>query len=71
MRVIVGEGSQSVEFFLSGGVPERELDVHVVNEDVVDVVLEDGWFAGRMLETVLVYLKQDACLTIQWGSSLL
>lgn len=43
--VIVGERSQTVEFFLSGGVPERELDVDVVDEDVVDVVLKDGWFA--------------------------
>ena len=30
---------------MSGGVPERELDVRVVDEDVVDVVFEDGGFA--------------------------
>ena len=50
MRVVVGEGSQPVEFFLPGGVPERELDVDVVDEDVMDVVFEDGGFAGRVLD---------------------
>jgi len=49
VRVVVGEGAQPVEFFLPGGVPEGELDVHVVDEDVVDVVFEDGWFAAIAL----------------------
>ena len=31
---------------MAGGIPERELDVGVVDEDVVDVVLEDGRLAG-------------------------
>lgn len=34
MGVVVGEGAEAVEFFLPGGVPEGELDVHVVYEDV-------------------------------------
>lgn len=38
MGVIVGEGAEPVEFFLAGRVPEGELDVGVVDEDVVDVV---------------------------------
>ena len=38
MRVVVGEGAQPVEFFLPGRVPERELDVDIVDEDVVDVI---------------------------------
>ena len=47
MGVVVGKRSQTVEFFLSGCVPEREFDVDIVDEDVVDVVFEDGWFAVR------------------------
>lgn len=47
MRVVVGEGAQTVEFFLPRGVPEGELDVDVVDKDVVDVIFEDGGFAGR------------------------
>lgn len=34
MGVVVGEGAETVEFFLACGVPEGELDVHVVYEDV-------------------------------------
>jgi hypothetical protein len=44
--VIVGEGSESVEFFLTGSIPEGQLDVDIIDEDVVDVVFEDGGFAG-------------------------
>ena len=50
MRVVVGEGSQPVEFFLPGGVPERELDVDVVDEDIMDVVFENGGFASHTLD---------------------
>ena len=42
MGVIVRKGAQAVEFFLAGGVPERELDVDIINKDVVDVVFENG-----------------------------
>lgn len=34
VRVVVGERAESVEFFLAGGVPEREFDVDIVHEDV-------------------------------------
>ena len=34
MGVVVGEGTQPVEFFLAGCVPEGELDVFGVDEDV-------------------------------------
>lgn len=34
MGVIVGEGTEAVEFFLAGRVPEGEFDVDVVDEDV-------------------------------------
>lgn len=53
VRVVVRQRAQAVEFFLPGRVPERELDVRVVDEDVVDVVFEDGRFAwGRKSEGV-------------------
>jgi hypothetical protein len=32
--VVVGEGAETVEFFLSGGVPEGELDVDAIDEDI-------------------------------------
>lgn len=35
---------------MPGCVPERELDVDVVDEDVMDVVLEDGGFAAGKLD---------------------
>jgi hypothetical protein len=40
--VVVGEGAQTVEFFLAGGVPEGEFDVDVVDEDVCERVYELG-----------------------------
>jgi hypothetical protein len=42
--VVVGEGAESIEFFLTGCVPEGEFNVDIVDEYVVDVVFEDGWF---------------------------
>lgn len=44
MGVIVRKGTQAIKFFLAGGVPEGELDVDVIDEDVVDVVFENGGF---------------------------
>lgn len=35
VRVVVGEGAQAVEFLLTGRVPETQLDVCVVDEDVL------------------------------------
>jgi len=32
--VVIGEGAKSVEFFLACGVPEGELDVDIIDEDV-------------------------------------
>ena len=44
----VVHGRKRLVALLAGCVPERELDVGVVDEDVVDVILEDGGFAeGR------------------------
>ncbi len=34
MCVIVGEGSESVEFFLTCSVPKGEFDVDIVDENV-------------------------------------
>jgi hypothetical protein len=62
VRVIVGEGSQPVEFFLPGGVPEREFDMDVVDENVVDVVFEDGGFARCLLDTAFMYLDKRSVL---------
>lgn len=42
MGVIVRKGAQAVEFLLAGGVPEGQFDVDVINEDIVDIVFEDG-----------------------------
>lgn len=36
--IIVGQGAQTVEFFLAGRVPEGEFYVNIVDEDVVDIV---------------------------------
>lgn len=38
VRIVVGEGAQTVELFLAGGIPEGEFYVNVVDEDVVDIV---------------------------------
>jgi hypothetical protein len=34
MGVVIGEGAEPVEFFLACGVPEGELDVDIVDEDI-------------------------------------
>ena len=36
--IIVGQGAQTVEFFLTGRVPEGEFYVNIVDENVVDIV---------------------------------
>ena len=41
---------------MAGGVPERELDVFAVDEDIVDVVFEDGWFAVVVLIDCFLYV---------------
>jgi len=38
VRIVVGEGAQTVELFLAGGIPEGEFYVNVVDEDVVDII---------------------------------
>ena len=42
MGVIIRKRAQAVEFFLAGGIPQGELDVNIIDEDVVDVVFENG-----------------------------
>lgn len=42
VRVGVGEGTESVVVFLSGGIPKGELDALAIDHDVGNVVLEDG-----------------------------
>ena len=42
MGVVVGKRAQPVKFFLAGCVPEGELDVHVVNEDICGEGCERG-----------------------------
>lgn len=44
MCVVVREGTESIEFFLAGRVPEGEFDVDIVDEYVVDIVFKDGGF---------------------------
>jgi hypothetical protein len=44
----IGEGAETVEFFLAGCVPEAELDELLVDIDVLYVVFKYGGFAvGR------------------------
>jgi len=38
----VGQGSETVIIFLTGGIPQGKLDVFTVNLDISDVVLEHG-----------------------------
>ena len=40
--VIIRKGTQTVELFLTGGVPEGELDVHIIDKDVMNIVFEDS-----------------------------
>lgn len=42
MGVGVGERAETVVIFLTGGIPEGELDVLAINLDIGDVVLEDS-----------------------------
>ncbi len=41
--VWVGERAKTVVIFLTGGIPQSQLDVLSINLDIGDVVLEDGW----------------------------
>lgn len=42
MGVVIRKGAQAVELFLAGGIPEGELDMDIIDENVMDVVFEDG-----------------------------
>ena len=42
MGVVIRKRAQAVEFFLASGIPQGELDVNIIDEDVVDVVFENG-----------------------------
>lgn len=44
LRIVIAQRPQPVIFLLTCGVPERQLHVYVVHEDIVDVVLEYCWF---------------------------
>jgi hypothetical protein len=45
--IIVGQGAQTVEFFLAGRVPEGKFYVDIVDEDVVDIIF---WVASALDE---------------------
>ena len=42
MGVVIRKGPQTVELFLTGGVPEGQFDMDIIDKDVMDVVLEDS-----------------------------
>ena len=53
MGVIIRKRAQAVEFFLAGSIPEGQLDVNVIDEDVVDVVFKDGGLVhGRKVAAI-------------------
>jgi hypothetical protein len=57
--VVVGEGAEAVEFFLARGVPERELNVDIVYEDV----WRGAGLAGGLNEVVCAwFLTMDVVL---------
>lgn len=63
MGVIVRKGAQAVEFFLAGGVPEGELDVDIINEDIMNVVFENSRFVYCRKVTAMA---QDASDKLCW-----
>jgi hypothetical protein len=42
VRVRVGQRAQTVVVLLTGGIPQRQLDMLAIDLDIGDVVLEDG-----------------------------
>lgn len=54
MGIIVGEGAEAIEFFLAGCVPEGELDMDVVDEDVwryqLALLSESNWLGKEKKE---------------------
>ena len=63
MGVIIRKRAQAVEFFLAGSVPEGQLDVNVVDEDVVDVIFEDG---GLVHCRKVAAIARGASDKLQW-----
>lgn len=67
MGIAIAQRTEPVEFFLSGGVPEREFNVGVVDVDICCLCLgilgtaADIW--GRCVLTVDVVLYTDAVRT--------
>lgn len=63
MGVVIRKGAQAVEFFLARGIPEGELDVDIIDEDVVDVVFEDG---GLVYCRKVPAMAQGASDKLRW-----
>ena len=64
MCVIIRKGAQAVKLLLAGGVPEGEFDVDIIDEDVVDIVFEDGRLVdGRKVARI----AQGASATLRYA----
>lgn len=60
LGIVITQRPQPVEFFLACCVPERELHVNVVHEDIVYVVLEYGRFVDGLfgkISMLLLYVR--------------
>ena len=63
MGIVIRKRAQAVEFFLASGVPEGELDVDIVDENVMDVVFKDG---GLVYRRKVPAMAQGASDKLRW-----
>lgn len=63
MGIVIRKRAQAVEFFLARGVPEGELDVDIVDENVMDVVFKDG---GLVYRRKVAAMAQGASDKLRW-----
>lgn len=64
MGIIVRKRAQAVELFLASGIPQGELDMDIIDEDVVDVVFENG---GLVYCRKVPGKAQGALDKLRWG----
>lgn len=65
MSVVIGKRAQAVEFLLASGIPQGELDMDIIDEDVVNVVFENG---GLVYCREVAAMAQGALDKIRWFS---
>lgn len=63
MSVVIRKRAQAVKFLLASGIPQGELDMDIIDEDIVDIVFENG---GLVYSREVAIMAQSASDKSRW-----